>query len=71
MYLSTLHQWFHIVRYSLLVALTSVIWTLGLSLCGALRTTLLWEHSEIALAAVFGALATLGHTKASQRGFEL
>ena len=29
--------WFHIVRQSLLVGLTSLLWTCGLSLCGPLR----------------------------------
>ena len=53
-------QWFRIVRYSLLVALTSILWTLGLTLCGALRTILLWEHSEVALMVVFGTLASMG-----------
>ena len=53
-------KWFRIVRYSLLVALTSILWTLGLTLCGALRTILLWEHSEVALMAVFGTLISMG-----------
>ena len=48
------------MRYSLLVALTSILWTLGLTLCGALRTILLWEHSEVALMAVFGTLVSMG-----------
>jgi len=53
-------MWFRILRYSLLVALTSILWTLGLTLCGALRTILLWEHSEVALLAVFGTIASMG-----------
>ncbi len=43
--------------------MTCVVWALGLSLCGALRTVLLWEHSDIALTAVVGAIASLGSTK--------
>lgn len=57
---SPLVQWVRVVQYSLLVACTSVLWTLGLTLCGALRTTLLWEHSEAAMLAVVSAMATLG-----------
>ena len=53
-------QWVRLLRYSVLVAGTSLLWTLGLTLCGALRTALLWEHSETAMLAVLGAMATLG-----------
>ena len=56
-------QWMKILRYSVLVAMSSILWTLGLSLCGALRTILLWEHSEIALLAAVGAISTLSHEK--------
>ncbi len=42
-----------------------VVWVLGLSLCGALRTVLLWEHSDLALTAVLGAVTSLGSTKVS------
>ena len=56
-------QWVKILRYSGLVAMSSILWTLGLSLCGALRTILLWEHSEIALLAAVGAISTLSHEK--------
>ena len=61
----TLLQWARVLQYSLLVAVSSVLWTLGLTLCGALRAILLWEHSEMALMAVLGTVATLTgvHTK--------
>ncbi len=59
-------QWMKILRYSALVAMSSILWTLGLSLCGALRTILLWEHSEIALLAAVGAISTLSHEKVEQ-----
>ena len=52
-----------IIRYSALVAMSSILWTLGLTLCGALRTILLWEHSEIALLAAVSAVTTLSHEK--------
>ena len=52
-----------IIRYSALVAMSSILWTLGLTLCGALRTILLWEHSEIALLAAVSVITTLSHEK--------
>ena len=55
-----------ILRYSALVAMSSILWTLGLSLCGALRTILLWEHSEIALLGAVGAISTLSHEKVEE-----
>lgn len=54
-----------ILRYSALGAMSSILWTLGLTLCGALRTILLWEHSEIALLAAVTAITTLSHDKVS------
>ena len=62
----TLLQWMKILRYSALVAMSSILWTLGLSLCGALRTILLWEHSEIALLGAVGAISTLSHEKVEE-----
>lgn len=62
----TLLQWMKVLRYSALVAMSSTLWTLGLSLCGALRTILLWEHSEIALLAAIGAISTLSHEKVEE-----
>ena len=58
-------QWIRITQYSLLVAGTGVLWTLGLTLCGPLRTVLLWEHSDLALVSAVGALLTLGTPKVS------
>lgn len=43
--------------------MSSILWTLGLTLCGALRTILLWEHSEIALLAAISTITTLSHEK--------
>jgi len=58
-------QWLRVLQYSLLVAGTGVLWTLGLTLCGPLRTVLLWEHSDLALLSAMGALLTLGSSKVS------
>lgn len=54
------HTWLRIARYSLLVGATSIVWGLGLITCGALRTVLLWDHSEVALLAAYGAIVSLG-----------
>ena len=43
--------------------MSSILWTLGLTLCGALRTILLWEHSELALLAAVTAITSLSHEK--------
>ena len=43
--------------------MSSILWTLGLTLCGALRTILLWEHSELALLAAVTAITSLSHDK--------
>ena len=56
-------QWMRIFQYSVLVGGTGVLWTLGLALCGPLRTILLWEHSEIAMLSAVGSLFTLGSAK--------
>ena len=61
------HTWLRIVRYSLLVGATSIVWVLGLVTCGALRTVLLSDHSEVALLAVYGAIVSLG-THPKSRG---
>eukprot|EP00731_Ephydatia_muelleri_P016695 Em0009g1119a len=61
------HTWLRIVRYSLLVGATSIMWVLGLVTCGALRTVLLSDHSEVALLAVYGAIVSLG-THPKSRG---
>ena len=50
-------QWLRIIRYSFLLLLTSLLWSLGLALCGALRTVLLWEHSDLALVSLLSILA--------------
>lgn len=61
-------QWARIVQYSLLVGVTGVVWGLGLTLCGALRTVLLWEHSEMALLSAMGSLFALGSAKVGRLG---
>lgn len=52
----TRHQLFRIVRHSLASCLIQLLWLFGLSLCGPLRTTLIFEHSPLVIAAAGSAL---------------
>ena len=40
-----------------------VVWALGLTLCGALRTVLLWEQSDIAILSAVGSLLSFSSAK--------
>ncbi|KAL4227543.1 hypothetical protein ACF0H5_012986 [Mactra antiquata] len=41
------NQWFRICRHAFIGCILGVLWMFGLSLCGPLRTILLYEHSDI------------------------
>lgn len=45
------NQWFRIFRHAFFGALLSMFWMFGLSLCGPLRTILLYEHSDLVVIA--------------------
>lgn len=45
------NQWFRITRHAFFGALLSMFWMFGLSLCGPLRTILLYEHSDLVVIA--------------------
>ncbi|XP_065912027.1 proton-coupled zinc antiporter SLC30A5-like [Dysidea avara] len=56
--------WIKICCYSVLVAIVNVLWIAGLASCGPVRTTLLWDYSEVAMAAVLSMLLSCGsHSK--------
>jgi zinc transporter 5/7 len=63
----TRRQWLKIVQGSGLSLITSLIWLVGLNMCGGLRTVLLWEHSDMALLGMINAILSLG-THAKSRG---
>lgn len=42
-------QWLRIVKYSFFYILIKLLWLFGLTLCGPLRTILIFEHSEFAI----------------------
>ncbi|KAK3744107.1 hypothetical protein QZH41_016800 [Actinostola sp. cb2023] len=55
----TANQWYRICRHAVFSTIIALIWLQGLTLCGALRTVLLFEHGELT---VLGALGVLCHT---------
>ncbi|KAH3837247.1 zinc transporter 5-like [Dreissena polymorpha] len=50
------NQWFRVSRHAFVGCLLGVLWMFGLSLCGPLRTILLYEHSDVIVIAWAGAL---------------
>ncbi|KAL8577189.1 hypothetical protein ACOMHN_047957 [Nucella lapillus] len=52
----TKNQWFRVCRHALFGSLISFLWMFGLSLCGPLRTILLFEHSDLVIIAGASAL---------------
>lgn len=60
----TRQQWLWIIQVSFVSLVCSAMWLTGLRLCGALRTTLLWDHSDIAILAVLNSILSCGsHSK--------
>lgn len=49
-------QWFHVIQFSLLRTVQSVLWFYGLSLCGPFRTILITQHYDFAIITGIGAL---------------
>ncbi|PVD20114.1 hypothetical protein C0Q70_20608 [Pomacea canaliculata] len=52
----TKNQWFRVGRHALFGSLISFLWLFGLTLCGPLRTILLFEHSDLVIIAGASAL---------------
>ncbi|KAK7115619.1 proton-coupled zinc antiporter SLC30A5-like [Littorina saxatilis] len=52
----TKNQWFRVGRHALFGSLISFLWLFGLTLCGPLRTILLFEHSDLVVVAGASAL---------------
>ena len=57
-------QWFRLFRHALVGCILSVLWLFGLSLCGPLRTLLLFEHSDMVVLSAASALFTNASTPA-------
>ncbi|XP_071488733.1 proton-coupled zinc antiporter SLC30A5-like [Diadema antillarum] len=54
----TKHQWIRVTRHAIFQTCISVLWIFGLTLCGPLRTILLFEHSDIVVSGFVAALFT-------------
>ncbi|CAL1532421.1 unnamed protein product [Lymnaea stagnalis] len=52
------HQWFRVWRHALIGTVISFLWIFGLTLCGPLRTIILFEHNELVVIAGASALFT-------------
>lgn len=62
-------QWFRIGRHAIFGVLISLLWLFGLTLCGPLRTILLFEHSDLVIISGASALFTAsGGGPAKSRG---
>lgn len=64
--LSRVH-WYKLIKYSFLFVGIKLLWLLGLSLCGPLRTILIFENSEFiilnAIRTLFGSQSSPGRTR--------
>ncbi|MEE6458466.1 hypothetical protein FKM82_000295 [Ascaphus truei] len=54
----TRRQWISIVKHALAGCIISLLWFFGLTLCGPLRTLLLFEHSDIVVVSLLTVLFT-------------
>ncbi|OWF54084.1 zinc transporter 5-like [Mizuhopecten yessoensis] len=45
------NHWFRVIRHALFGGLINLLWLFGLTLCGPLRTILLFEHSDLVIVA--------------------
>ncbi|OCU02450.1 zinc transporter 5 [Xenopus laevis] len=54
----TKRQWVSIVKHAFVSCIISLLWFFGLTLCGPLRTLLLFEHSDIVVVSLLTVLFT-------------
>ncbi|XP_036622436.1 zinc transporter 5 [Trichosurus vulpecula] len=54
----TKHQWVKIFKHAVAGCIISLLWFFGLTLCGPLRTLLLFEHSDIVVVSLLNVLFT-------------
>ncbi|XP_027719399.1 zinc transporter 5 [Vombatus ursinus] len=54
----TKHQWIKIFKHAVAGCIISLLWFFGLTLCGPLRTLLLFEHSDIVVISLLNVLFT-------------
>ncbi|XP_033634104.1 zinc transporter 5-like [Asterias rubens] len=51
-------QWVRVFRHAFFGALITLLWIFGLTLCGTVRTVLLFDHSDVVVSAAVAALFT-------------
>lgn len=60
-------QWYKLIKYSFLFVAIKLLWLLGLSLCGPLRTILIFENSDFiilnAIRTLFGSQSSPARTR--------
>ena len=61
-------QWSYVLRHALLNLLLHIMWLFGLSLCGPLRTILVFEHGESILISMFSGVVSRKGNHARTRG---
>lgn len=61
-------QWPKLVRHAFAHTALNLLWLFGLTLCGPLRTILLFEHSDIVVIAGIGALFSSNSSPSKLRG---
>ncbi|ETE69804.1 Zinc transporter 5, partial [Ophiophagus hannah] len=54
----TKHQWIKIIKHAIIGCIISFLWFFGLTLCGPLRTVLIFEHSDIVVISLLSVLFT-------------
>ncbi|XP_034296932.1 proton-coupled zinc antiporter SLC30A5 [Pantherophis guttatus] len=54
----TKHQWIKIIKHAVVGCIISFLWFFGLTLCGPLRTVLIFEHSDIVVISLLSVLFT-------------
>lgn len=60
-------QWIRISKYALLGIMVDILWLFGLTLCGPLRTILVFEHNEAVVLAVLSTFFSSGGNHAKTR----
>lgn len=61
-------QWFRICRHAFFGVVIKLLWLYGLTLCGPMRTLLMYEHSDLVVIATVNALFTSTSSPSKFRG---
>lgn len=61
-------QWFRICRHAVFAIIIQLLWFYGLTLCGPMRTLLMFEHSDIIVIATVNSLFTTASSPSKFRG---